>query len=199
MKTGIEIHHGKFSGTFVCPHRNLGFICVSAVTSHSTWLLFWEDVKGNWSGVVVRSEAEGPKLREGQGKKKRAQGSMRNKECWNEKSLGWGKGRALWKGSCGYQGKGEGGPEMCLQAPQPSTNVLQNENKSCLKIPFYSGWVKRNSGFYLSRGNAEPMHFSPGGAGALKWLLSQGPRPMNCKLESEHCSLHPSLHQWICH
>ena len=144
MKTGLEIHHGKFSGTFVCPHRNLGFICVSVVASHSTWLLFWEDVKGNWSGVVVRSEAEGPKLREGQGKKKRAQSSMRNKECWNEKSLGWGKGRALWKGSCGYQGKGEGGPEMCFQAPQPSTNVLQNENKSCLSYKMKTSHVWRS-------------------------------------------------------
>lgn len=58
-----------------------------------------------WLSLKQRAQSS----EKGSGKEETAaQSSMRNKECQNEKSLGWGKGRALWKGSCGYQGKGGG-------------------------------------------------------------------------------------------
>ena len=47
-------------------------------------------------GVMVKSEQRAQSSEKGSGKEETgAQSSMRNKECRNEKSLGWGKGRAL--------------------------------------------------------------------------------------------------------
>lgn len=154
---------------------------------------------------MVKSEAEGPKLREGVRERRNWSPEFYEEQRvpeWEESGLG--EGKSLVKGELWLSGEGRGGPKMCLQGAPPSHPSLP---PTCYKIKTSHVWrslftqVEWNETVVSIRAE-EVLNGCTSAQEVLEpWSdsLSQGPCPVNCKLESEHCSLYPSLHQWICH
>ena len=103
---------------------------------------------GWWLGLKQRAQSS-EKIRERRNWSPEFYEEQRVLE-WEESGLG--EGKSFVKGELWLSGEGRGGTKNVPSGPlQPSTNMVQNKNKSCLKIPFYSGWVKRKQWFLFEQ------------------------------------------------